>query len=271
MLRRQFIGNVGSAMAALAPYALAQSSGGVGFQDTTCEGVYPRHLQGICTNEKDALYWSWTEAMVKTDRQGRILKSVPAANHHGDLCHHDGKVYVAVNLGKFNEPAGRADSWVYVYDAETLVELARHAVPEAVHGAGGMAWRDGKFYVVGGLPPGANENFVYEYDPQFKLVKRHVLASGYTLMGVQTLAWVNGEWWFGCYGKPQELLRADASFQFLGKMNYDAALGIVPMPGQPGKVLVGGNTLKKGVGHTGTVRGVALGPDGWPEKVKASA
>lgn len=273
MLRRHFLSNssAGAALTVLSPYtkALAQATSGTGFHDTKCEGVYPRHLQGICTNDRDAIYWSWTEALVKTDLNGHILKSIPAADHHGDLCHVDGKIYVAVNLGKFNQPAGKADSWVFVYDAETLAELSRHAVPEAVHGAGGMAFREGKFYVVGGLPPGIDENYVYEYNSEFKFMKRHVLASGYTLMGVQTLAWIKGEWWFGCYGKPPELLRADASFGFLGKMNFDAALGIVELPG--GKVLLGGNQLTKGVGNTGSVKVAEVGKDGWPVKSKTEA
>ena len=70
------------------------------FRSTNCEGTYPHHLQGICTNEQDAIYWSFTTTLVKTDTQGKILAKTPVANHHGDLCFHDGKVYVAVNLGE---------------------------------------------------------------------------------------------------------------------------------------------------------------------------
>ncbi len=132
------------------------------FHPAACEGGYPRHVQGICTNGRDSIYWSWTEALVKTDRDGRLLKQVPVASHHGDLCYHDGRVYVAVNLAKFNQPAGAADSWVYVYDGDTLAEFAKHHVPELVHGAGGMEWHDGKFFIIGGLPPGVNENYIYE-------------------------------------------------------------------------------------------------------------
>ena len=217
------------------------------FHPVTCEGSYPRHVQGICTNERDAVYWSWTEALVKTDVEGHILKQVKAADHHGDLCYHDGRVYVAVNLGKFNEPAGKADSWVYVYDANSLEELARHPVPEAVHGAGGIAYRDGKFIVVGGLPPNVEENYLYEYDAQFKFQRRHVLASGYTKMGIQTVAYADGTWWFGCYGEPKALLRADASFKPTGRWEFDGSYGIVPLVG--GKFLVGVNTSKKGEGN----------------------
>jgi hypothetical protein len=218
---------------------------------TACEGSYPRHLQGICTNDRDAIYWSWTEALVKTDAQGRVLKKVPVASHHGDLCYHDGRVYVAVNLGKFNEPAGKADSWVYVYDGETLAELARHPVPELVHGAGGMAYHDGRFIVVGGLPPGVNENYVYEYDEALKFRARHVLASGYTLMGIQTATFADGAWWFGCYGKPTVLLRADQDFRLTGKWEFNASVGMVPL--DRGRFLIGQNTAVKGVGNQARV------------------
>jgi len=217
--------------------------------DIVCEGVYPRHLQGVCTDEPRAIYWSWTEALVKTDWQGRILKQVPVASHHGDLCFHDGKVFVAVNLGEFNLPAGKEDSWVYVYDGETLAELARRPVREVAHGAGGMAYRDGRFIIVGGLPKDVDENYLYEYDEQFAFRKRHVLASGYTKMGIQTVAWANGSWWFGCYGDPPVLLRADAEFRFTGKWVCGAALGIAGL--KDGNLLVARNTKVPGVGHFG--------------------
>ena len=130
--------------------ALADTAKEPLFRAVACEGLYVKHLQGFCTDEHNAIFWCFTTTLVKTDADGRVLKQVPVASHHGDLCCKDGRVYVAVNLGKFNEPAGKADSWVYVYDADTLAELARHPVPELVHGAGGMAYHDGKFIIVGG-------------------------------------------------------------------------------------------------------------------------
>lgn len=213
------------------------------FHPVACEGSYPRHVQGICTNGRDAIYWSWTDALVKTDTEGRILQKVSAPSHQGDLCYKDGRVYVAVNLGKFNEPAGKADSWVFVYDAESLAELARHAVPEVVHGAGGMAFQGDRFMVVGGLPPGINENYVYEYDANFKFVRRHVLASGYTLMGIQTAAFDGASWWFGCYGKPKVLLRADSDLKFTGRWEFDGSYGIIPLGDD--RFLIGHNTASK--------------------------
>jgi len=221
------------------------------FQSTKCEGVYPGHLQGICTDERDAIYWSWTDTLVKTDGRGHVLKQVKVAKHHGDLCFHDGKVYVAVNLGQFNLPAGHADSWVFVYDADTLAELSRHHVPEVVHGAGGIGYHDGRFIVVGGLPAGVKENYLYEYDEKFAFQQRHVLASGYTLMGIQTAAYAEGAWWFGCYGVPPVLLRADSRFELTGRWQFDAALGIASVGN--GRLLIGQNSVARGGGYKGRV------------------
>ena len=218
---------------------------------TQCEGAYPRHLQGVCTNQRDAIYWSFTDNFVKTDLDGKVLKTIKVATHHGDLCYAEGKVYVAVNLGKFNLPAGKEDSWVYVYDADSLKELARHPVRELVHGAGGMAFHDGRFIIIGGLPPGTNENYLYEYDTSFHFVKRHVLASGYTLMGIQTATWSDGSWWFGCYGKPQVTLRADAEMKVSGQWVFTASWGIEGLC--DGHFLVAIDKNEKDVGHTAKV------------------
>lgn len=213
-----------------------------------CPGYYPHHLQGVCA-DPGALYWSFTTRMVKTDRMGKLLADVPAANHHGDLCHHDGKIFVAVNLGKFNDPQGNADSWVYVYSARDLSLVARHPVPEVIYGAGGIAYHAGKFMVVGGLPPGAPENYVYAYDERFKFVKRHSLGGGYTLMGIQTAAFANGHWWFGCYGNPKILLKANESLDRVERFPFDVSLGIVPAA--DGDFLVARGTYSREKGHTG--------------------
>jgi len=217
------------------------------FHPTACEGIYPRHVQGICTDGKAAIYWCWTDVLVKTNTEGRILKKVPVADHHGDLCFQAGRVYVATNLGEFNRPAGEADSWVYVYDGETLAELAKHRVPEVVHGAGGMAWREGRFFIVGGLPPGVEENYAYEYDESFRFQQRHTIASGYTLMGIQTVAFTDGAWWFGCYGTPKMLLRTDEKFRLTGKWEFNASVGIAPL--DRGRFLIAQNTAVKGKGN----------------------
>lgn len=221
------------------------------FQPVQCTGAYRHHLQGVCIDGRDSIFWSFTTELVKTDSKGKVLVRVPVANHHGDLCFHNNRIYVAVNLGRFNRPAGQADSWVYVYDAGTLKEVARHKTPEVVHGAGGIAWQGDRFIVVGGLPEKVDENYLYEYDASFNFRKRHVLASGYTLMGIQTVAYADGNWWFGCYGKPSVLLQADESFQNIRRFTFNASVGIVPAG--CGRFLIGRNTRAADQGCNGSL------------------
>ena len=196
------------------------------FRSVACAGDYQHHLQGVCHDHQGAIYWSFTTELVKTDRHGQVLKKIAVANHHGDLCFHDAKIFVAVNLGKFNDPQGNADSWVYVYDAETLKPLAKHETQEVFHGAGGMGVMGGRFFVVGGLPDGVQENYVYEYDQAFTFVKKHVIQSGWTRLGIQTATFHDNAWWFGCYGSPAILLKTDPQFNMLGRFEFDGSLGI---------------------------------------------
>ncbi len=196
------------------------------FSEVICEGDYQHHLQGVCTDKGTAIYWSFTTQLVKTDRQGRVLRQIAVANHHGDLCFADEKIYVAVNLGRFNDPKGNADSWVYAYDAKTLDLIAKHETQEVFHGAGGIGVMDGHFYVVGGLPDGVEENYVYEYDSDFKFVEKHTIHSKWTHLGIQTALYHDGVWWFGCYGTPKIMLKTDPKFNLLGRYEFDCSLGI---------------------------------------------
>lgn len=208
-----------------------------------CPGDYPRHLQGIAVDDGGNIYWSFTTVLVKTDAQGRQVGRVEVPSHYGDLTWHDGKVYVAVNLGKFNQEPGAAQSWVYVHDAASLALLAKHAVPEVVHGAGGMEWHDGRFFVVGGLTATRTENDVYEYTEAFAFVRRHVIASGQTLMGIQTVCrGRDGAWWFGCYGKPAVTLCTDDAFALRGIYVFDSSVGIARTESD-GVLLIGKNRV----------------------------
>ena len=216
----------------------------------TCEGTYPHHLQGVCADAA-SVYWSFTTTLVKTDHDGKVLKKIPVANHHGDLCFRDGKIYVAVNLGKFNDPAGNADSWVYVYDAESLKEIARHETQEVFHGAGGIGHRDGHFYVVGGLPDSVEDNYVYEYDNEFQFVKKHVVASGHTHLGIQSATFAHNRWWFGCYGSPAVTLVTDADFQMKGRHELNCSLGIEGLA--DGRLLVASGHCDKENGCSGKI------------------
>ena len=212
--------------ARLTPLQIVAASG------VTLSGAYPGHLQGVCTNDRDAIYWSMTTNLVKTDVSGNVVRQVAVPSHHGDLCHVAGRIYVAVNLALFNDPQTRADSWIYVYDADDLSLIARHAVGEVIYGAGGIAFGDGRFIVVGGLADGVGENYVYDYDKDFRSGRRIVLKTGQTYKGIQTAAFDGEHWWFGCYGKPdfmEVLIRTDRTFGAIQQFAFDASTGLVPL------------------------------------------
>lgn len=228
---------------------LAAPAAAADFQPVACEGVYPHHLQGVCTDGREAIFWSFTTRLVKTDREGKVAKQVEVGNHHGDLCFHEDKIFVAVNFGKFNDPQGNADSWVYVYRPDDLSLLAKHRTPEVFHGAGGIAYHAGKFLVVGGLPTGVQENYAYEYDEDFRFVQKRVIPSGWTRLGIQTAAFADGHWWFGCYGEPQVLLKVDPTLQQVERFRFDCSLGVVPLG--EGRFLVGRGACSSGKGCTG--------------------
>ncbi|MCH7689031.1 MAG: hypothetical protein IH899_20540 [Planctomycetes bacterium] len=54
-------------------------------------------------------------------------------------------------------------------------------------------------------------------------------------MGIQTAAFANHHWWFGCYGN--KLLKTDKSFKLVGKYDFNCGVGIVGISG--GKFLIG--------------------------------
>ena len=192
-----------------------------------CEGTYGGHLQGV-TSDGTSIYWSHTVQLVRTDLKGKVLASIDVPSHHGDLTIHEERLYVAVELGQFNQAPGASDPWVYVYEAATLELLAKHRVPELVHGAGGIAHNGKAFVIVGGLPASHEQNYAFEYDFDFNFQKRHVLFSGQTHLGIQTAAYMDSHWWFGCYGSPENpgLLRANEQFQLIGQTETDFSYGI---------------------------------------------
>ena len=233
-----------------------------------CEGEYDGHLQGVATDGA-SIYWSHTKTVVKTDLAGKVLCKVRAPRHQGDLCFHDGTVYVAVNLGKFNTHAD-GDSWVFAYDAQTLKETKRWKLPEMVHGAGGMTWANGHFFVIGGLPLDIEKNFVYEYTPDFAFVKRHELDTGFTHMGIQTAAFEDGRFLFGIYGDvgdPVGTLECPPALDSFVRRTGPGNVGMIKLNGEfwTGRVMAGSGK--------GIFRGKVVRTPGFPacEKVYAPA
>ncbi len=123
--------------------ALAASVDAAHFKPVHCDGAYKLHLQGICTSQ-DSIFWCYTGDLVKTNPDGKIEKQISVPGHHGDLCYHDGKIYVAAFLREPERTKGEPVSWVYIYDAADLAFVTRHSVIEAIHRAGGVAYHDNR-------------------------------------------------------------------------------------------------------------------------------
>jgi hypothetical protein len=199
------------------------------------------HQQGMDSDRNGAnaaMFFSTTNHIIKTGLDGKVLALASVKYHHGDLTYHDGKVYVAAEFGTMNKPGDVDDSWVYVYDAKDLSLVAKHPVPEVLYGIGGIAYHDGKFVAVGGLPHEVKENHLTVYDKDFKFIE-HKVIPGHTFLGIQSAAYHNGYWWFGCYGKTNPIvLQVDESFNLVNIADIDFALGMVGLT--EGEFLLGG-------------------------------
>jgi len=196
-----------------------------------CEGEYGLHLQGIATDGADAVYWTFTMVLVKTDLTGKVLAKAKASGHLGGLTYHDGRVYVAFCVA-WDHANDR--SKVFVYDAEDLSLLDVKSVPEVEYGAGGIEFHKGRFYIVGGEDPKRDGNRIYEYDGDFRHIASHAVPSGPTELGVQTIGYFDHHFWLGCYG--DVLLKVDESCRLVAKHRFDASYGMAPWGG--GDVLV---------------------------------
>ena len=195
--------------------------------EIVCEGAYRGHLQGVDSDGTN-IWWSFTSTLVRTDLKGVVLASTDAPPHQGDLCVRGGRLYVAVNRGRFNQlDGGRSE--VTAYDAQTLAVIKTWKL-DLPFGAGGMTEKGGHFYVVGGLPATVEENWVAEYDADFRLVKSHVLKTGFTLMGVQSASVVGGKFYFGIYGSdgnPPGVLACPGDLSSFERYTGDGSMGIL--------------------------------------------
>ena len=197
-----------------------------------CEGGYKDHIQGMACDGK-AIYWSFASTLVKTDLQGNLLKSIPVPYHCGDPCWVEGKLYVPYGGGAWNREIGNGESrnFIRVYNAD-LEWVKEYRIPEVVYGAGCVEFHNGSFFVGGGLPDGKTENYIYEYDENFKFLKRHVIPFSSSL-GIQTIKYAAGSFWLGCYGKPNFCIRTDEQFRIQKRYEYATTVGVIDLGGTP--------------------------------------
>ena len=202
-----------------------------------CPGEYRGHLQGIATDGK-AVYWVFSRNIVKTGLDGRLLAKREVPYHSGDPCWKDGRLYVPVCRSGFNrrlKPGAESKNYVHVFDAKLKLLETRH-IPEVEFGAGGIAAKDGHFFVVSGRPDDLPGNTVYEYDADFKPIARRE-AEFASLKGIQTINHADGKWYFGCYGTGGLTVETDENFRVTRRLRPGASVGMIPLAN--GLVLIG--------------------------------
>lgn len=207
-----------------------------------CAGEYAGHVQGIATDGK-TIYWSFTSAVVRTDLNGKILAKHPLAIHGGDPCFADGKLYVPLGTKFSQEPrkekkhkAGKnkkpdADNFVLVLDPD-LKPLRTIPLAGFKYGAGGIACRNGRFYIVGGRPRGRPGNTIHEYSADFKPLRRIEIDFN-SVSGIQTINFASGGRCFlGCYGVGNFVTELDGKWRVVRRPRPNFHVGAIPLGGE---------------------------------------
>ena len=76
---------------------------------------------------------------------------------------------------------------------------------------------------------------MYEYTPDFTFVKRHVLETGYTVLGIQAAAFVRGQFLFGCYSNkeyPTHTLACPTDLSSFRRLSMRTDVGMVDLDGK---------------------------------------
>ena len=205
-------------------------------------GVFKGHIQGIDI-DNGKIYWSQTFNLFRSDAKGNIEHMVDVEYHHGDVCIANGKLYCAVNKGKFNQnpTENKAKNFVYVYDLNLrcIQIIPINNMPE---GLGAIEYHNGKFYLGGGCYKEEKTFKIFQFSEDFKFEKSYEIPVGNSWLGVQTIARAHGKFWLGCYtvkGDKYKLWEADDNFNIIKKHKFNGALGIAEVNQPDATLLIG--------------------------------
>lgn len=193
--------------------------------EITCGGVYPQHLQGVAMNADGEYFWSYTNKLVKTGHDGKVMAVVEVGDHHGDLTLDDDFVYVSSSV-IHNYERGAESSSVIAYRQGDLSKAAEYPISDEM-GCDGIA-KTPHGFVVAVLPnPPIDQttSLLREYDENFNFIAEHELITPPTYSGVQTLARIGNGYAAGCYGRHFYLL--DKNFNVKKRFVLDAAIGAI--------------------------------------------
>lgn len=190
------------------------------------------HIQGMAGNDK-FIYRVFSHHIIKSDMKGKTVKMVEC-HERGDSFFHAGgpclvgdKLYVPVCRSSFNRDLNGKPSlnYIQVYDLDLNYIKSFH-IPELQHGAGCITWADGHFFVSGGRRYQLPGNSIYEYDSNFKFIRRHDLNIT-TYVGVQTMAYDGKDFWLGCFGSIPKTFKVSRDFKNISYYTFACGVGMI--------------------------------------------
>ncbi|MEE2942925.1 MAG: hypothetical protein VX413_05940 [Verrucomicrobiota bacterium] len=143
--------------------------------------------QGIATDGKHA-YVQNSQQLFKYQLDGTLIKAGPKLElHHGGIVYVNGLVYAAVSGC---EPTGSTEHHVHIYNARTLELIKKHDIGEYFTVcAGGIAHREGHFFVAESFFDNEHLDRVVEFDSSFRHIKTHTIEfkSPFGIQGLEYL------------------------------------------------------------------------------------
>lgn len=191
--------------------------------------------QGIGT-DGEFLYLQTTNRLVKYDLAGeRAAIGEKLSYHHGGITVHDGKIYCAVSECK---KVGTKRHWIKIYDCESLKLLASHDVGQHFTVcAGGIAHRDGHFFVAESFFDDDHDDRIVEFDASFRHLRSHQIKfrSPY---GIQGLEYLPATDQFQIQSHGRRFYRIDSDFESASLRLGEADIELQDLALMPGENLL---------------------------------
>ena len=144
--------------------------------------------QGVCS---DGTYIYTTDGTIlrKYDLDENLLASVSSGYHSGDICYHDGYIYVTYHEGDFKQEGD--PSIIRIYNSTDLTFDSNSTEIYTGTGAGSITYNsdDGHFYIAEGSWYSKAYGFVYEYDEDFLFIDNYTVATGWAIMPFQGISY----------------------------------------------------------------------------------
>ena len=178
--------------------------------------------QGIGT-DGEFLFVQNTQQLFKYDLDGNLIKPGPRLLlHHGGIVYAKGRIYAAVSGC---DPCGTNQHAVHVYDAQSLAFIEKYNIgAHFTVCAGGIAYRQGRFFVAESFFDNDHLDRIVEFDQKFQYVKDYTInfKSPY---GIQGLEYLPDTDQFQVHSHGHDFYRIKASFEsnslIAGKVDFD--------------------------------------------------